>query len=166
MVMSEQTPLRSDYCVFSRDGTTFALSTRVAKEVLDPRPFTPVPQAPPELIGAFNLRGEVIPLVRLDRFLGVAGRPLERTDTLLLLGDENVSVAVVVDHVTTIKHIAPWEIRRSKPADGGQSPFVRGMTGVETARTWVLDGELLLSSVADAVTRGFREPTVAGREES
>ena len=76
---------RSDYCIFMRDGRRFALSTTIAKEILEARPFTPVPYAPPELLGAFNLRGEVVPLVNLDRFLGVNGRA------------SRISFAIVVD---------------------------------------------------------------------
>jgi len=147
---------RSDYCIFLRDGRRFALSTAIAKEVLEARPFTPVPHAPPELLGAFNLRGEVVPLVNLDRFLEVPERPATRGDTLLLLCHGDLALAAVVDQVVIIKHVSPWEIRRAKLDPTVQSPFVRGLVGRDEEQTMVLDGERLLAGVVEQIVAGLR----------
>ncbi|HEY8517353.1 MAG TPA: chemotaxis protein CheW [Candidatus Binatia bacterium] len=147
---------RSDYCIFLRDGRRFALSTLIAKEVLEARPFTPVPYAPPELLGAFNLRGEVVPLVNLDGFLGVEGRPAGRGDTLLLLSHGDLVLAAVVDQVVVIKHVAPWEIRRSKLDPAMRNPLVRGIVGRDGEQTLVLDGEKLLAAVVGQIADGLR----------
>jgi purine-binding chemotaxis protein CheW len=154
--------LRSDYCVFVRDGITFALSTHVAREVLDARPFTPVPQAPSELLGAFNLRGEVIPLVRFDRFLAVPGREHERTDPLLLLSHGEFTLAAVVDQVVTIKHIPPWELQRAEPAQRERNALVRGTVGKDDQQILILDGERLLAAVAHEIASGFRRRPALG----
>lgn len=147
---------RSDYCVFLRAGRRFALSTTVAKEVLEARPFTPVPHAPAELLGAFNLRGEVVPLVNLDSLLDVMGRPAGRGDTLLLLSHGDVALAAVVDQVVTIRHVPPWEIRRPKLDPSVANPLVRGLFGKDEERTVVLDGERLLASVVERIAAGQR----------
>jgi chemotaxis signal transduction protein len=148
--------LRSDYCLFQRGEVEFALSTRVAREILEARIWTPVPLAPPELIGAFSLRGEVIPLVRLDRFLGTASRPFERTDPVILLCSGDLRMAAAVDRVLTVRHIAPWEIRR--PKDEGVSELVRGTTGAEDAETVIIDGDRLLARIAEVIAQGIRAP--------
>jgi purine-binding chemotaxis protein CheW len=150
---------RSDYCIFLRDGHRFALSTRIAKEVLEARPFTPVPSAPPELLGAFNLRGEVIPLVNLDSFLEVDGRPAGRGDTLLLLSHGDIVLAGVVDQVVIIKHVSPWEIRRAKLDPAIRNPLVRGVVGRDDEQALVLDGEKLLAVVVDKIAAGLRGRT-------
>lgn len=147
---------RSDYCIFLRDGQRFALSTTIAKEVLEARPFTPVPYAPPDLLGAFNLRGEVVPLVNLDRFLQVAERPVARGDTLLILSHRDLALAAVVDQVVVIKHVSPWEIRRAKLDPSVQNPLVRGLVGRDEEQTMVLDGERLLAGVVDRIVAGMR----------
>lgn len=148
--------LRSDYCLFQRGEVEFALSTRVAREILEARIWTPVPLAPPELIGAFSLRGEVIPLVRLDRFLGTTSRPFERTDPVILLCSGDLRMAAAVDRVLTVRHIAPWEIRRAK--DEGVSELVRGTTGAEDAETVIIDGDRLLAKIAEVIAQGIRAP--------
>lgn len=147
---------RSDYCIFLRDGQRFALSTTIAKEVLEARPFTPVPYAPADLLGAFNLRGEVVPLVNLDRFLQVAERPVARGDTLLILSHRDLALAAVVDQVVVIKHVSPWEIRRAKLDPSMQNPLVRGLVGRDEEQTMVLDGERLLAGVVDQIVAGMR----------
>lgn len=148
--------LRSDYCLFLRGEQEFALSTRIAREVLEARIWTPVPLAPPELIGAFSLRGEVVPLVRLDRFLETSGRSLERNDPVILLCSGDIRMAVAVDRVLTVRHIAPWEIRR--PQGEQVSDLLKGFAGPQEAQTRILDGERLLARVAEEIALGIRAP--------
>jgi chemotaxis signal transduction protein len=148
--------LRSDYCIFRRGASEFAVSTQSAREVLHTRGFTPVPQAPGELIGAFNLRGEVIPLVNLDRFLGVEGKPPERHDAWLLFGGTDISFAAVVDLVVDIRHIPPWEIDRLTPAERERQALVRGRMTRNQHDIVVLDGERLVTAVVGEIAAAFR----------
>ncbi len=48
----------------------FAADIRVIREILQPRPLTPVPGAPPAVLGVFNLRGELVPAVDSHGLLG------------------------------------------------------------------------------------------------
>jgi len=148
--------LRSDYCVFRRGGAEFAVSTLAAREVLHTRPFTPVPQAPGELIGAFNLRGEVIPLVNLDRFLGVVGRAPDRNDTWLLFGGNDLSFAALIDTVVDIKHIPPWEIDRLTPEERTRQALVRGRMSRNQQNIVILDGDRLVAAVVGEIAAAFR----------
>lgn len=147
---------RSDYCIFTRAGRRFALSTIVAREILEARAFTPVPYAPPELLGAFNLRGEVVPLVNLDRFLEVEERAPARGDTLLLLCQGELTMATVVDQVVVVKHVSPWEIRRAKLDPSITNPLVRGLVGRDAEETMVLDAERLVAAAVERIAAGFR----------
>lgn len=157
---------RSDYCIFMRDGRRYALSTIIAKEILEARPFTPVPYAPPELLGAFNLRGEVVPLVNLDRFLGANERPPDRGDTLLLLCQGELTLAAVVDQVVVVKHVSPWEIRRAKLEPSITNPLVRGLVGRDAEETMVLDAERLVAGVVERIAAGLRGTRAKGRWKS
>jgi chemotaxis signal transduction protein len=153
---------RSDYCLFVRGGRRFALSTTVAKEILEARPFTPVPYAPPELLGAFNLRGEVIPLVNLDRFLEVEERAPARGDTLVLLCQGELTMAAVVDQVLIVKHVSPWEIRRAKLDPTITNSLVRGLIGRDDEQAMVLDAERLIAGVVECIAAGLRGTRTKG----
>jgi len=70
------------YCVFSRGNRELALPIAAAREMLGGQAVTPVPQAPAELLGVVNLRGNLLPLLQIDHWLGVPTRPLQVTDRL------------------------------------------------------------------------------------
>lgn len=156
--------VRSDFFVFQLGRTDFAVSTSIAREVVEARPATPVPLAPADLLGALNLRGEVVPLVRLERFLGLPVETAERSRSIVVLSLRELRLAVPVDRVLDVRHIAPWEIRRAAEA---LPDLARGVAVSEKGRTVILDGERLLERVADEIARGLRAAgspaTSAGR---
>ncbi|MDG2303656.1 MAG: chemotaxis protein CheW [Candidatus Binatia bacterium] len=154
--MSTDTSARMDFCVFHRGKRGFAISTHLAKEVIENRPLTAVPFAPPELLGALNLRGEVVPLVALDSFLDVPARPPSHKDALLVLGLGDLRFAAVVDRVARVVHFAPWEIRRDVEGEPPPGELVRGYSGTGEDRLIVLDGETLIGTVVQRIAEGFR----------
>ena len=54
---------RGDHCLFRSRGTDFAFPTETAKEILEKRSYTEIPRGPAGLLGALNLRGEILPLI-------------------------------------------------------------------------------------------------------
>lgn len=151
----------SDYCLFRRDQADYAISTRFVREVLEARPYTPVPCAPPDLLGALNLRGEVIALVHLDALLGRPRLPLARSGRLLVLGSDDLAVAVVVDSVRDVRHWPPWQVKRSEtgPRDG----VVRGQVTQDGEAITVLDGDRLVAALVSRIVTGFgRRPVGPG----
>lgn len=154
--MTTEAASRTDFCVFHRGERGYAISTNLAKEVIEGRSLTPVPHAPTELLGALNLRGEVVPLVSLNTFLDLPERPLSRGDALLVLALGDSRFAAVVDRVESVKHFAPWEIRREVEGEPSPGPLVRGYTGTTEDRLVVLEGEILIRTVVQRVAEGFR----------
>jgi purine-binding chemotaxis protein CheW len=53
----------------------YALELTAVREVVPAPEVTPLPGAPPALLGVFNLRGEVVPLFDTARLLGLASAP-------------------------------------------------------------------------------------------
>jgi chemotaxis signal transduction protein len=54
----------------------FGLSISQAPEVLAPLPLTPVPTAPPFVLGLINWRSRPVPVIDLNARLGLAARPM------------------------------------------------------------------------------------------
>lgn len=67
------------YLSFLLGAQEYALPVLRVREIIRQQEATPVPEAPAHVLGVFNLRGQVIPLVDLRRRLGmpdlVQGRP-------------------------------------------------------------------------------------------
>ena len=62
LVLGLQEPLRQ-YCVFRAGRERFCLSVLEVEEVVDWPPLTRMPLAPSFLMGIFNLRGSIVPIV-------------------------------------------------------------------------------------------------------
>lgn len=62
------TPDISIYGSFSLAGTEFALSAKSIQEVVnEPNAYSPIPLAPDYLLGVFNLRGSIVPVIDLRK---------------------------------------------------------------------------------------------------
>ncbi len=62
---------RRDFLTFTVHRQTFGLPLEAVDDVLDNRPLTPVPLAPPEIAGSLNLRGRIITAIDVRRRLGM-----------------------------------------------------------------------------------------------
>jgi len=63
------------YCTFRLDGHLFGVPVGSVQEVLKQQELTTVPQAPPEVSGLINLRGQIITTLELRTRLGLGARP-------------------------------------------------------------------------------------------
>lgn len=61
--LAAQRSPESQYCVFRAGRERFCLSVLTVEEVVDWPPITRVPLGPSFLMGVFNLRGSIVPLV-------------------------------------------------------------------------------------------------------
>ncbi|HEX8313104.1 MAG TPA: chemotaxis protein CheW [Chthoniobacteraceae bacterium] len=94
-----------DYCTLTLAGQTYAVELRHLREVLAPLPSTPLPLAPEEIRGVMNLRGELVPILVLDRWLrlGTAETSLQRRPWLAVMEAEQRVFAALVDRVGTAR---------------------------------------------------------------
>ena len=62
------------FATFSLDGLLFGIEVGRIQEVLSYQEMTPVPLAPPAVLGLINLRGQIVAAVDLRRRLGLRER--------------------------------------------------------------------------------------------
>lgn len=148
--------LGQEHCVFARQRQLFAVSVSAAREVLIGEMITPVPQAPPALVGVLNLRGEVLPIVRLDPLLDLPVQPPTVEDQILVLSCHGVDVGVIVDRVREVRPIDPKEIT-AIPESLAPHHLYRGVWQGPAGAVIVLDAMALVSTAADVVCAGFRD---------
>ena len=148
--------VHGDHCIFRSGSSDFAISTEVAGEVINRRPYTEIPRAPEGLLGAFNLRGEILPLVSLGTFLHAHSTTSLDPENLIILADEDLRMAVGVDEVLAVQHFPPWEIHPAKPDElVAPEHLIRGVVRRGTSRTLVIDGPLFLREVAELIRASF-----------
>lgn len=68
------TTIAQQYCTFRVADLFFGVDVAEVQEVLRHQPMTPVPQAPPDVCGLINLRGQIVTAIDLRVRLGLPAR--------------------------------------------------------------------------------------------
>lgn len=140
------------------EGRRFALPIACVEEVLPAAAPTPLPEAPPYLLGALNVRGDILPVLDLRRHLGLPARPVRESDHLILVATSSRRVVVQVDAALDLYGIDP---RRVRPLEGPHRP-VRSAVALDDGVLLVTDAELFLS---DEEARAVEESLGCAREQ-
>ena len=125
-------PRRGPWATFHLADEIFAVNAADVQEVMMQQPLTPVPLAPPYIVGLLNLRGQVMPAIDLRRRLLFSPREDDNGSSLLVVKTKDHLYCVVVDSIGDILELQ---------ADGWQPPpdtlapvhkrFVFGIYSVE-----------------------------------
>ncbi|HXG02667.1 MAG TPA: chemotaxis protein CheW [Candidatus Binatia bacterium] len=133
-------------CLFTLGGETFAVDVRQAREVVGFEDATPVPLAPPHVLGVANLRGEVVTIVDARHLLGLGPRRGGRGLRALVLEGDGASVALAIDDAVgleTFEEVTPL-------ADGGRGRYGPWTQGIlrrpDRVATW-LDADKLVAAL-------------------
>lgn len=99
-------------------GGRYAIELRWVREVFPLVHLTPIPTAPPEIAGAVNFRGAIVPVLSARVLLGQGRpRPPRPGDTMVLLDVDDVRAALAVDRVDAVTTLAgePLETPSGEP---------------------------------------------------
>lgn len=78
----------------------YAIPILSIQEIIKPIEYTRVPQVPDYVLGVFNLRGDVIPLIDLRKKFNLeSAKQSEDTRYIVLKGEENIA-GFVIDRLT------------------------------------------------------------------
>jgi chemotaxis signal transduction protein len=90
-------------CLVRLGSTLYAVEVRYAREVVVFDEYTPVPLAPPHLIGVANLRGRILPLVDLRPLLGLEPARATRGAKALVVERDQLTAAFLIDDVVGLE---------------------------------------------------------------
>lgn len=150
------------FLTFGIGGQFFALTVDTVREILDEQPMATLPEAPPDVLGLIDVRGEGVMVMEVSRRLGVRpsldhGRRIvviERTaGTDRGEGPARPAraarpVGVIADQVQSVVEIPPEGIEPAPRAPGGaggrDSGLLRGVARLNGQLVMVLDHRILL----------------------
>lgn len=141
----ERVRATQDHCVFECSGQVFATSLGAVHEVLSGKLATPVPQAPPALVGVVELHGDVLPVVQLGTLLGIATRPYTPANPIVVLSSHDTKIGVVVDRVRHVRAINPDSLTSAT------HDFYRGWCPGTTPPIAVLNADALVAHAVRTV---------------
>ena len=134
---------RLELLVFGLSRESYALETRLLREVGRFTDFTSLPGASPLLFGITNLRGEILPVFDLRRLAGLPPKGLSDLSRLLVLGEEDrAELGLLADEVIEVRSVAPGEI--FAPPETLAAAGRNLLRGVTRDAVMVIDGDALL----------------------
>ena len=131
-----------EIAAFTLANEQYAIETRYVREVIRLTDYTPLPGAPPFLIGVLNLRGEILALLDLRTFLGVAVRGVTDLARVFVLGDARAEFGVLADTALEVRILRTDEVLEAPSSVAGIGrEYLKGVTREALI---VLDGAALL----------------------
>lgn len=141
------------FLTFSLGGQYFALSVAPVREILDEQPVATLPEAPTDVVGLIDVRGEGVPVIEVSHRLGVmASADRDRRIVVLEQPDGGGRpIGVLADQVLSVVEIAAGGIEPPPKCGGSsmQAPLLRGVARLGGHLVMVLDHRRLVGAVAD-----------------
>lgn len=107
-------------------GQAFAIESDLVHEVVRTPPITPLPGAPPFLVGVAAHRGLVVPVVDLARLLGRGQTELGGRSRMAIGRADGMVVALLADEVVGLSRF-PARALRSAPLGAEGAEFILGV---------------------------------------
>jgi purine-binding chemotaxis protein CheW len=98
------------YFTFSFNQCRYGINTTYIDEVLSLPKLIPTSKAFSNIVGIFDLRGEVVPVINLGFSLGYPASDYQITDKLVVLRWEEWRMGIIVNEVHDIRDISSQEI--------------------------------------------------------
>jgi purine-binding chemotaxis protein CheW len=128
--------------VFALGNEKYALETRFVREVVRLSDYTPLPGSPPFLLGVLNLRGEILAVMDLRSFFGIAEQAQTESSRVLVLGTERAEFGLLADAAHEVCRLRQDEVLEPPGSVAGPGrEYVRGVTKEALV---VLDGAVVL----------------------
>ncbi len=115
---------------FSLAGRDYAIDIMKVKEIAKAGRFTYVPNTSPFVLGVYNLRGEIIPIIDLRLFFGikVPERKGDEIENVIIVSVGEQIFGVVIDAIDKVVGIQKSSIQPPHPLFGGIS--IKYISGV------------------------------------
>jgi len=135
--------------LFAHRGTRYGLDVRAVREIVWLPELSHIEELPPYIVGVFNLRGRVVPVMDLGLRFGHTREPYLASDRVIVIDSDDARVGVIANELYDVSAIAQAAIEnvRSYQGAGGHAQFVYGEAKLDDGLAMLLDVNALLRSV-------------------
>ena len=128
------------FVTFSLSNGSYAVLAAAVAEIVHPLPLTTLPISVPGLLGIAPLRGEILAVLDIRRFLGETGgaAATDSKSKQIVLKRNGLDVAPVAFTVDRIGEIATLDLSRVRRVAGG-SGYLVGETDIDGRPTKVIN---------------------------
>jgi purine-binding chemotaxis protein CheW len=124
---------------FRMASETYGVESAFVRDVYPLRDFTPLPGAPPFVLGIVNVRGQILSIVDLKKFFNLPERGLGDLNKVIILRDDRMEFGILADAILGVGPVPLDEIRAL--------PITVSEIGAEYLRGVTSDGVIILNAV-------------------
>ncbi|QMV41413.1 chemotaxis protein CheA [Cohnella cholangitidis] len=125
----------------------YALDIEQVKEIIRVPTLSQVAADAPEMLGVFNLRGSLLPVVDLSQCLGLAPTQLTEDSRVIVMSTGGNNIGVLVDSVTEVFNMPDNEVETTPAAIASiASEYIRGIHKKGDELTVLLHADRLLAA--------------------
>jgi purine-binding chemotaxis protein CheW len=123
---------------------TYGFESRYIREVYPLKDYCPLPCTPAFVFGLVNVRGQLLSVLDLKKFFGLASQELDNHNQTIILHHGEMEIGILADALMQVTHVAGESLQPALPTlTGLRNEFLLGIT---PQRVIVLDAEKLLLS--------------------
>ncbi len=126
-----------------------AIESAWVREVVPLRELTELPGTPAFVLGIIHLHGEILSVLDIRTFFGLARKGLTDLDKAIVLDDGKMSFGILVDRIVGSRSIPMVDVQAPLPTLSVIRPDY--LLGVTREREVILDGHKLLADPAIVV---------------
>jgi len=132
------------YFTFSVGDTCYGVDALVVQEAVLLPEITPLEEAPPYIVGAINLRGNIVPVMDLNIRMGHVPHRYNLSDSLIILAQHDTTLAILVNDIQEIVKLTTGMIDKA-PSFGewgsDRSRIITGIGRTDDKMIMVLDNQ-------------------------
>ncbi len=129
----------------------YGLEVSFMQEVYPLRELTPLPGAPPFIIGIINVRGKVLPVMNIKKFFDIPEKGITELNRVLIIQKGKMITGILADEVLGVRGIGMDEVQPPMiTLTGIHGDYLRGIT---PERLIVLDAARILDDSAIIATK-------------
>ena len=140
---------------FVMAGETFGIELQYIREVYPLSDFTPLPSTPPFVIGIINVRGQILSIIDLKHYFGIASSGITDLNRVIIVHSVDMEFGILADEIIGVRRVDLQDMQSSLPTlTGTQAEYLLGVT---SDRSVILDGNKILTDphiiVDDAIDK-------------
>ncbi len=132
-----------DTVAFRLADEKYAVEVSYVREVLRLKGLTPLPCTPPFVLGAINVRGQILSVIDPRKLFDLPEKALAEQDSVIIVHSGEMEFGILAEAILGVRSIALDELQPVLPTlEGVRGNYIKGLTADRTA---VLDGFAILS---------------------
>lgn len=140
--------------VFRLGSEEFGADISQVREIIRVGEITTIPQAPPDIHGVINLRGQITTVINLRKRMGMADKPADSNSRIIVVEVDAKIVGLMVDSVAEVKYISTSQVEPISKllVDDVEHSSIMGVCKLKDHLLLLMDMRQLLSGLCETKT--------------